>query len=110
MKNLFTDHPNSVGESYFEHMYFASKFGITMLVGGLSCMIHAIFPFLLKKTASNLLLKMTNNYITRMPVVDESVITIGRLIDKKQGQKQFTSSTASASTTQTEYGSHNIKN
>ena len=28
MKNIFTDHPNSVGESYFQHMFFAIKVGL----------------------------------------------------------------------------------
>jgi len=42
---LFTDHPATVGESYFEHMAFATRFGLTMIGGGLACLVHALFPF-----------------------------------------------------------------
>jgi len=42
---LFTDHPASVGESYFQHMTFAARFGVTMIGGGLACLVHAVLPF-----------------------------------------------------------------
>ena len=32
MLRLFTEHPASVGETYFEHLRFASRTGITMLI------------------------------------------------------------------------------
>ena len=31
MKNIFTEHPNSVGESYFKHMLFAIKVGLKLI-------------------------------------------------------------------------------
>lgn len=48
----FTEHPASVGESYFEHMGMAGSFGFAMLKGGLACLIHGIFPFLCTTTGS----------------------------------------------------------
>ena len=56
MKKLyraFTDHPESVGESYFEHMAMAFGFGAKMIVSGLACLMHGLFPFLFLKTGSN---------------------------------------------------------
>lgn len=50
---LFSDHPTSVGETYAEHASYAAGFGFRMVLGGLACMIHAIFPFLFVKTASS---------------------------------------------------------
>ena len=50
---LFTDHPASVGESYFEHMRAALCFSGRMLLGGLVCFIHGILPFCFKKTGGN---------------------------------------------------------
>jgi hypothetical protein len=50
--SLFSNHPASVGESYGEHAAFASQFGLRMVLCGLACMIHAVFPFLFVKTAS----------------------------------------------------------
>ncbi len=53
MSNPFTEHPNSVGESYWEHFAVAAGFGLTMLRGGLACLVHAVFPFWCTKTGSN---------------------------------------------------------
>jgi hypothetical protein len=49
----FTEHPQSVGETYFEHMGSAFGFGIRMLGGGIACLMHGIFPFLFTKTGSS---------------------------------------------------------
>jgi len=83
MRNIFTQHPNSINEGYFQHMKFAGLFGFHMVIGGFACLIHAIFPFLFEKTGSNLLLKQTQEFIERMPVVEERVQLISCLIDKK---------------------------
>lgn len=50
---LFSSHPAAVGETYAEHAGFAAGFGFRMVLGGLACMIHAVFPFLFVKTASD---------------------------------------------------------
>ena len=46
MKNPFTTHPNSVNETYWQHFFFALRFGFKMTFGGIFAMAHAIFPFL----------------------------------------------------------------
>ena len=46
IKRAFTEHPASVGESYFQHMGMAAGFGGKMALAGLACMIHSVFPFL----------------------------------------------------------------
>ncbi|WP_029032175.1 DUF6356 family protein [Salinarimonas rosea] len=48
----FTDHPASVGETYLEHMGVAFSFGGRLLVAGLACLAHGVFPFLFTKTGS----------------------------------------------------------
>ena len=53
MKNPFTKHPHSVGETYFEHMRCAMKFHCTLLRLSLAALIHAIFPFWFETTASD---------------------------------------------------------
>jgi hypothetical protein len=52
-RRLFLDHPESVGETYFEHMGVASRFGLRMIAGGLGCTIHALLPFLFKTRGSD---------------------------------------------------------
>lgn len=84
MKKLFIKHPHSVGETYFQHLRFAFGFGINMLLGGLACIIHAIFPFLFQKTGSNMLLKSFHQFVERMPVPEERVIILSQSIEKKR--------------------------
>ena len=83
MKKLFTDHPESIGETYLQHLYFAGLFGLQMVLGGLACITHAIFPFLFKDTASNYLLRMTVNYIRRVKAMDERITKIAKAIEEK---------------------------
>ena len=50
IQRLFRERPESVGESYLEHLFQASYFGVRMLVAGLACLVHAILPCLFKTT------------------------------------------------------------
>jgi hypothetical protein len=50
IQRLFREHPELVGESYLEHLFQASYFGVRMLVAGLACLVHAVLPFLFKTT------------------------------------------------------------
>ena len=59
MKNPFTCHPHAVGETYWEHLGFAMKFGCIMAIGGLTAMVHAVFPFLFVTTAGRMNDKLT---------------------------------------------------
>ncbi len=52
MLRLFTEHPASVGESYFEHLGQALGFATRMFLGSLACLVHAFLPFLFVKTGS----------------------------------------------------------
>ena len=52
IKRAFTEHPESVGETYFEHLAHASGFGVRMVLGGFACILHGLLPFLFVKTGS----------------------------------------------------------
>ncbi len=54
LKKIFLEHPNSVGESYFVHLFWAMLFGVHLLVAGLACIVHAVFPFVFTETASSI--------------------------------------------------------
>lgn len=54
----FTNHPNSVGESYGEHFAVASSFGAAMILGGLACLVHAVLPFLFTSTGSQTITRL----------------------------------------------------
>jgi hypothetical protein len=63
MLSLFTRHPASVGETYFEHMGMASSFSITFLYAGVVCAIHAILPFTFVKTGSAIITNLHNRMV-----------------------------------------------
>ncbi len=84
MKNIFTDHPKSIGETYFQHLYFASKFGAGMVIGGAACLMHAIFPFAFKNTGSNFLLRMAHDFICRMPASDDRIQRLATALENKR--------------------------
>ena len=52
MKNIFTHHPNSVGESYLQHFFTAFSFFLLLFSLSLKALIHGIFPFLYEKSVS----------------------------------------------------------
>jgi hypothetical protein len=52
LQRIFTEHPASVGETYWGHLLRASWFGGKMLLAAGACFVHAIFPFLFVKTGS----------------------------------------------------------
>ena len=53
IKNLFTEHPSSVGESYFQHMGVAFSFTLSLAYATFACLVHAFLPFLFVKTGSH---------------------------------------------------------
>jgi len=52
LRELFTEHPNSVEETYAEHMGMAFSFAGRMFRGAVACLIHGFLPFLFVKTGS----------------------------------------------------------
>ncbi len=52
MRNIFTEHPKKVNETYFQHLKFALCYSKDLFVASASCFIHAFFPFLFEYTAS----------------------------------------------------------
>jgi hypothetical protein len=44
ISRLFIDHPRSVDETYTEHFGVASRFGLTMIRGGVCALVHAVVP------------------------------------------------------------------
>ena len=60
----FTEHPASVGETYGQHFAHASGFGIRMILGGVACMLHGVFPFLFVKTGSKQITTLHGRMVT----------------------------------------------
>lgn len=67
LKRLFTEHPGSVGESYFEHMGVALSFAGPLLTAGLAALVHAALPFLCVTTASGTVKRLHARMMNRQP-------------------------------------------
>lgn len=64
LKTLFTDHPKSVGESYFEHMGMSASFGAAMFKGAAACFVHALIPGLCVRTGSGVITDLHGRMVT----------------------------------------------
>ena len=60
MKNIFKDHPNKVGETYFEHFLKSFGFGIKLMLISLRVFIHAIFPWCFEHSTSDRIKKLND--------------------------------------------------
>lgn len=68
-KSLFSDHPASVGESYWEHMVAAGRFAALMALGALVCAIHAVIPGLFVRSGSAIIARLHERMVkNRRPV------------------------------------------
>ena len=52
VRKFFTEHPASVGETYWQHFRFAAKVFRSLSKAAFACLVHAVFPPLFQKTAS----------------------------------------------------------
>ncbi|WP_159181853.1 MULTISPECIES: DUF6356 family protein [Pseudomonadota] len=68
-RRLFLDHPASVGESYAEHFGVASRFGVTLIGGGLGCLVHAVVPAAFKTTGSQTVLRLNKRIVEKRAAV-----------------------------------------
>ncbi|MCH9644111.1 MAG: hypothetical protein K0U29_07625 [Gammaproteobacteria bacterium] len=57
-KNIFTAHPASVGETYWQHWFNAARFSLRLIFSGFACLIHSFLPFLFADIASDCVAKM----------------------------------------------------
>jgi hypothetical protein len=59
VKNIFTEHPKSVGETYIQHLFNALRYAFTFSLLFFIALIHAILPFLFARTASDIVCEMS---------------------------------------------------
>ena len=64
ISKIFTQHPKSNGETYFEHMRCAAYYGFRMVMSGLAAIVHSILPFIFETAASDCA-KMVNKEVER---------------------------------------------
>jgi hypothetical protein len=72
MLKPFTSHPESVGETYGEHMGVAWSFGFTLIGAGLACVIHGILPFAFERTGSNTVRRLHERLSRRCALAEKN--------------------------------------
>ena len=60
IKKPFIEHPNSVGESYIEHMLESMRISAMCAYISVVFIVHSIFPFLFKRTGCIVVGKINN--------------------------------------------------
>ena len=67
VERVFTEHLESAGETYFEHLWFTAKMSGRFAFVSSAIMIHGLFPFLCTRTASNHVENLYRIMKTRIP-------------------------------------------
>lgn len=65
LSKLFRIHPESVGETYLEHMRAALTFSFTMVRAAVACFVHAFLPFLFVRTGSSTVNRLSKEMVRR---------------------------------------------
>jgi hypothetical protein len=73
IQRIFTEHPASVGETYWGHLLRASWFGGKLLLAAGACLVHAIFPFLFVKTGSQAITELHAAMVTNRRAAPKEV-------------------------------------
>lgn len=71
LKAKFTEHPQSVGETYGEHFTAAMGFSLSLFKAAICCGIHAVLPFLFEKTGSESIIELHDRMVTHRDGRDE---------------------------------------
>jgi hypothetical protein len=65
LRRLLTAHPESVGETYAGHLRGACGIAWRLLGAAVSCLVHALLPFLLQRAASDCVIELHERLIVR---------------------------------------------
>lgn len=64
LKAKFTEHPETVGETYGQHFVHAMGFTLALLKAAFCCGVHAILPFCFEKTGSDCITGLYDRMVT----------------------------------------------
>ena len=64
MFRAFNEHPESVGETYLEHMDSAWGFAGTLLIAAACCFLHGLLPFAFQKSGSRRITELHQRMVT----------------------------------------------
>ncbi|WGF87900.1 DUF6356 family protein [Marinivivus vitaminiproducens] len=62
-KISFTEHPQSVGECYLQHLRHAWSFACPMFAASIACFVHGLLPFLFLSTGSSTIRRLHDRMV-----------------------------------------------
>jgi hypothetical protein len=71
LRQIFLEHPESVGETYLAHQRHAFGFGLSMIAGGLACLVHGLVPSMFLRTGSETISRLHSRMAGRCPQADK---------------------------------------
>ncbi|HYC04919.1 MAG TPA: DUF6356 family protein [Azospirillaceae bacterium] len=70
IRRVFLEHPESVNETYGQHMAVAGGFGLRLVAAGLACLVHALIPCLFERTGSRMVRELHDRLSRRVHGAD----------------------------------------
>ena len=70
LDTLFTEHPRSLGMSWWGHGVGAVKIGAEMIGAGTACLVHAVVPGLFTETAGRTVVRLHDHMQRRRASAD----------------------------------------
>ncbi|MFK7914488.1 MAG: DUF6356 family protein [Pseudomonadales bacterium] len=70
--NRFCEHPNSVGETYGQHLRAAFGYSWRLFKGALGCALHGLMPWLCTSTGSALISDLHQELQARNAMADQN--------------------------------------
>ncbi len=67
ISRIFLSHPRSVGETYLEHMVFATWFATKLFTAAFAALIHAFVPCCFERSASVIVADLYDQTKDRRP-------------------------------------------
>ncbi len=64
MLRAFTQHPRTVGESYFQHLGSSWSYAASMAAGAMACLLHGLFPFAFQSSGSRRIRDLHERMVT----------------------------------------------
>lgn len=64
MFRAFTQHPQTVGESYVQHLASSWSYAASMAVGAMACLLHGLFPFAFQSSGSRRIRSLHERMVT----------------------------------------------
>jgi hypothetical protein len=62
MKNPFTEHPHSIGETYLGHAVAATRISVRLGLAAAAAGIHAVLPFVFVTTTRRMVLELSDEF------------------------------------------------